>query len=60
MGTQQQRKLCYRFHDPNPPGVAAEYILQVLIESSAGKAEAAIRAEAETPPGDAAQKEQPA
>ena len=60
MGVKQQRRLNYRFHDPNPPGVAAEYILSVLLEANAGKAEAAIRAEAEARPEDAAQKEQPA
>ena len=44
------RKLTYRFHDPNPTGVAADYILQLLIEVNAGKAEAAIRSAAGHPP----------
>jgi len=39
----RNQKLTYRFHDPNPPGVAADYILKVLIEANAPKAEQAIR-----------------
>ena len=36
-------KLNFRFHDPNPQGVAAEYILKELIEANKPKAEQAIR-----------------
>ena len=36
-------KLNYRFHNPNPAAVTADYILKVLIEANAGKADAAIR-----------------
>ena len=39
----QRRKLTYRFHDPNPPEVAAAYLLKVLVEVNAPKVEAAIR-----------------
>ena len=39
----RKQKLTYRFHDPNPPGVAAEHILKVLIEANTPKAEKAIR-----------------
>ena len=39
----QRRKLTYRFHDPNPPEVAAAYLLKVLVEVNTPKVEAAIR-----------------
>ena len=29
---KNKKKLNYRFHNPNPPEVAAEYILKVFIE----------------------------
>ena len=35
-------KLNFRFHDPNPSGVAAEYILKELIETNKPKAERAV------------------
>ena len=38
-----KKKLNYRFHDPNPAGVAAEYILKELIEANLPKAEWAVR-----------------
>ncbi len=38
----KRRKLNYRFHDPNPPEIAAEYILKVLIEANADKVRWAI------------------
>ena len=38
-----KKKLNFRFHDPNPPGVAEEYILKELIEANKPKAEQAIR-----------------
>ena len=36
-------KLNYRFHDPNPAAVTADYILKIFIEANAGKVEAAIQ-----------------
>lgn len=39
----RNRKLTYRFHDPNPPSVAAEYILKVCIEANTSKVEQALR-----------------
>ena len=36
-------KLNYRFHDPNDPAVAAEYILKVFIEANQKKVEEVIR-----------------
>ena len=38
-----KKKLNFRVHDPNPPGVASEYILKELIEANMPKAEQAIR-----------------
>lgn len=32
-----KRKLNYRFHNPNPVEVTAEYILKVMIEANAEK-----------------------
>ena len=43
MAAEKKRKLNYRFHDPNPPEVAAGYILRILIEANTGKAESTIR-----------------
>ena len=36
-------KLNYRFHDPNDPAVAAEYILKVFIEANQKKVDELIR-----------------
>ena len=38
-----KKKLNFRFHDPNPAGVAAEYILKELVAANLPKAERAIR-----------------
>ena len=46
----KERKLNYRFHDPNPAAVTADYILKVFIEANAGKVEAAIQRAADTVP----------
>lgn len=45
----KERKLNYRFHDPNPAAVTAGYILKIFIEANTGKVEAAIRKAAEAP-----------
>ena len=39
----KKKKLNYRFHDPNDPAVAAEYILKVFIEANQKKVEELIR-----------------
>ena len=39
----KERKLNYRFHDPNPAAVTTGYILKILIEANAEKVESAIR-----------------
>ena len=41
---REKQKLNYRFHDPNPPGVTADYLIKLLVEVNMPKAEAAIRA----------------
>ena len=38
----KKKKLNYRFHNPNPPAVAADYILKVFIEANEGKVKRAI------------------
>ena len=40
-----KRKLNYRFHNPNPADVTAEYILKVRIEANAEKVENALQKE---------------
>ena len=37
-----KKKLNYRFHNPNPVDVTADFILKLLIEANAGKVERAI------------------
>lgn len=44
----KKRKLNYRFHDPNPAAVTADYILEIFIEANAEKVEAAIQKAANT------------
>lgn len=46
----KERKLNYRFHDPNPAAVTADYILKIFIEANVGKVEAAIQKAAEAIP----------
>lgn len=38
-----KRKLNYRFHNPNPADVTADFLLKMLIEANAGKVEQAIQ-----------------
>ena len=38
----KQRKLNYRFHNPNPAEDTANYLFKILIEANAGKVERAI------------------
>lgn len=40
---KKSKKLNYRFHDPNPPEVTAEYILKVFIDVNKPKVERAVR-----------------
>ena len=43
-----KRKLNYRFHNPNPVVVTADYILKVMIEANTEKVEKAIRVKMQT------------
>ena len=47
---QQEGGGNYRFHDPNPAAVTADYILKIFIEANAGKVDAAIQKAAESIP----------
>lgn len=38
-----QRKLNYRFHDPNPPAATATYVARLFVEVNTGKMESAIQ-----------------
>ncbi len=46
----KDRKLNYRFHNPNSEAETADYILKIFIEANAGKVEAAIQEAAATLP----------
>ena len=39
----KERKLNYRFHNPNPAADTADYILRVLVEANMGKVEHVIQ-----------------
>jgi hypothetical protein len=39
----KKRKRTYRFHDPNPAAMTADYLLKVFIEADAKKVDAAVR-----------------
>jgi len=39
----KRKKLNYRFHNPNPPEVTAEYLMRILVESNARKVEQALQ-----------------
>ncbi len=40
-----KRKLNYRFHNPNPVEVTADYILEILIEANKEKVEKILQEE---------------
>lgn len=39
----KERKLNYRFHNPNTAAVTADYILKILIDANSEKVEKVIR-----------------
>lgn len=45
----KKQKLNYRFHDPNPGGVAANYILKTFMEVDMDKVEQAVQQAAPEP-----------
>ena len=48
----KKRKLNYRFHNPNPADVTADFLLKVLIEANSEKVEKVIQEAAEQLPDD--------
>ena len=54
MERKNKPKLNYRFHDPNPPGVTADFLVRLFAEVNVPKVEAAMRAAAEAAAADAA------
>lgn len=42
----KERKLNYRFHDPNPTAAAADYLLKIFMEANQEKVQLAIQAAA--------------
>lgn len=46
----KERKLNYRFHNPNTAEVTIDYILKVFIQVNEGKVKSAIQAAAESFP----------
>ena len=48
----KKSKLNYRFHNPNPADVTADFLLKVLIETNSEKVEKEIQEAAEQLPED--------
>ena len=48
----KRQKLNYRFHNPNPADVTADFLLKVLIEANSEKVEKAVQEAAEQLPED--------
>lgn len=46
----KKKKLNYRFHNPNPDSLTANYILKVFLEADRQKAENAVRQAAREAP----------
>lgn len=42
----RKSKLNYRFYDPNPSMIAADFLLKILVEANQAKVEAAIQSAA--------------
>jgi len=42
----KKQKLTYRFHDPNPEGMVADYILELFMEVDEERVEQAMKQEA--------------
>lgn len=47
----KERKLNYRFHNPNPTAATADYLLKIFMEASQEKVRLAIQAAADTADG---------
>lgn len=44
----KERKLTYRFHDPNPETATLDHLLKILIEANTEKVQSAIQEAAKT------------
>ena len=44
----KERKLNYRFHNPNPTAATADYLLKIFMEANQEKVQLAIQAAADT------------
>ena len=47
----KERKLNYRFHNPNPTAATADYLLKIFMEANQGKVQLAIQAAVDTADG---------
>ena len=47
----KERKLNYRFHNPNPTAATADYLLKIFMEANREKVQLAIQAVANGPDG---------
>lgn len=44
----KERKLNYRFHNPNPTAATADYLLKIFMEANQEKVQLAVQAAADT------------
>lgn len=47
----KERKLNYRFHNPNPTAATADYLLKIFMEANQEKVQLAIQAATDTVDG---------
>ena len=47
----KERKLNYRFHNPNPTAATADYLLKIFMKANQEKVQLAIQAAADTADG---------
>lgn len=47
----KERKLNYRFHNPNPTAATADYLLKIFMEANQKKVQLAVQATADTADG---------
>ena len=47
----KERKLNYRFHNPNPTAATADYLLKIFMEVNQEKVQLAVQAAADTADG---------
>ncbi len=47
----KERKLNYRFHNPNPTAAIADYLLKIFMEANQEKVQLAVQAAADTADG---------